>query len=189
MTVSLSILYTSSLPLFHSVSTVRHGAHSRRTQSDMMHTSARVWPSSIPRIPPHPLIFRREIFTWLFSDIFTFTWLYCTSLARRGHPYFSNWIKLFLDWPTRQLRTAIISDRLCCFFAWIRYYSCTFFKLFVVFLTFWPSDFKTVVFVNRRKPTATCALLHRSPTLSTLGILQRRYNSSQHFKRTLFRST
>ena len=58
--------------LFQSINTVFTAV-----TANILHTSGRVWPSAILRIPAPPparLLFQRHGYTWLFSDILTFTW-------------------------------------------------------------------------------------------------------------------
>ena len=56
-----------------------------------------------------------HIFFFFLRDIFTFTWLHCTSLTRHGGSYFSNLI-LIPDWLRWRWGIAVISDWLSCFF-------------------------------------------------------------------------
>ena len=129
--------------------------------SILLHISRCVWPSSILQITS--TFFSNVIrFMWLFSDIFTFTWLHCTSLPRHGSSDFSNLINLIPDLLRWYMGIAFISDWLCCFCT-SGIYSCAFLKLFTVFLYLWPSDFKTVITVNRcktnhRKLRAACTI-------------------------------
>ena len=104
-------------------------------------------------------------FFWLFSDIFTFIWLHCTSVNTHGGSYSSILINLVPDQLRWQMELDLVSDWLYCFVtSHPAFIVARFWDFYRFFLYFWPPGFKTVVIVNRRKanrrkPSATCLTL------------------------------
>jgi hypothetical protein len=108
-------------------------------------------------------LLRRYSYTWIFSDIFTFTSIHYTSLTRRGRSYFTNLINHIRDWLTCWMGTAVMSDWLCCCFTWVWCLEvrciC---QICMVILYFWPSGFTNLILLktNRRRTRATCTRIY-----------------------------
>lgn len=112
-------------------------------------------------MPDH--LFQHDRYTWHFSNIFTFTWVHCTSLTRHGSSYLSSVINL--------IPASLYGNGESCHL-WFAVLFLYMNPIFIVvhlgsFLYFWPG-FKIAVAVNfcktnhRFKPNTTCTWKHHS---------------------------